>query len=78
MNMACTMFRMTPEEALAGATVHAAKALGLADRGVLEPGRRADFVVWDATEPAELAWTIAGRKPRQKKTAPDRGAVRPA
>ena len=63
MNMACTLFRMTPEEALAGATIHAARALGLQDRGVLEPGRRADFVVWDATEPAELAWTIAGRKP---------------
>ena len=65
MNMACTLFRMTPEEALAGATIHAARALGLGDRGVLEPGRRADFVVWDATEPAELSWTIAGRKPAQ-------------
>jgi len=63
MNMACTLFRMTPEEALAGVTIHAARALGLQDRGVLEPGRRADFVVWDATEPAELSWTIAGRKP---------------
>jgi imidazolonepropionase len=75
MNMACTLFRMTPEEALAGVTVHAARALGLDDRGVLEPGRRADFVVWDAAEPAELAWTIAGRKPRQMKTAPEAGAV---
>jgi imidazolonepropionase len=70
MNMACTLFRMTPEEALAGATVQAARALGLEDRGVLEPGRRADYVIWDATEPAELAWTIAGRRPRQVKTAP--------
>lgn len=64
LNMACTMFRMTPEEALAGATLHAAKALGLEDRGTLQPGKRADFVVWDAEEPAELSWTIAGRKPR--------------
>ena len=63
MNMACTLFRLTPEEALAGVTTHAARALGLQDRGVLEPGKRADFVIWDATEPAELAWTIAGRKP---------------
>jgi imidazolonepropionase len=78
MNMACTMFRMTPEEALAGATAHAARALGLDDRGVLEPGRRADFVVWDAAEPAELSWTIAGRRPRQRKTAPGHGAVAPA
>ena len=64
MNLACTLFRMTPEEALAGATVHAARALGLADRGELAPGKRADYVVWDAAEPAELAWTIAGRRPR--------------
>jgi imidazolonepropionase len=64
MNLACTLFRMTPEEALAGATVHAARALGLRDRGELAPGKRADYVVWDASEPAELAWTIAGRKPR--------------
>ena len=63
MNMACTAFRLTPEEALAGATVHAAKALGLGDRGVLEAGKRADYVVWDATDPAELAWMIAGRRP---------------
>lgn len=70
MNMACTMFRMTPEEALAGATVHAARALGLADRGTLEVGKRADFVVWDAAQPAELAWMIAGRKPLQIQTAP--------
>lgn len=64
MNMACTMFRLTPEEALAGATVHAAKALGLEDRGVLEAGKRADYVIWDAEDPAELSWSIAGRKPR--------------
>ena len=74
MNMACTQFGMTPEEALAGATVHAASALGLDDRGVLEPGRRADFVLWDAESPAQLAWMVAGQRPLQVKTAPA-GAV---
>jgi imidazolonepropionase len=68
MNMACTLFRLTPEEALAGATIHAARALGLQDRGVLEVGRRADFVVWEATEPAELAWMISGQRPREIRT----------
>ena len=60
MNMACTLFRMTPEEALRGATVNAARALGLADRGTLETGRRADFVVWNARQPAELCYWIGG------------------
>jgi imidazolonepropionase len=71
MNMACTLFRLTPEEALAGATIHAAKALGLGDRGVLEAGKRADYLIWDAEDPAELAWSIAGRKPRVVAPAPD-------
>lgn len=75
MNMACTLFRFTPEEALAGVTTHAATALGMSDRGVLEAGRRADFVVWDAQSPAELASTIAGQRPRQIRTAPETGAV---
>ncbi|MGZ5100526.1 MAG: imidazolonepropionase [Usitatibacter sp.] len=75
MNMACTLFRLTPEEALAGVTAHAASALGMSDRGVLEAGRRADFVVWDAESPAELAWMIAGQRPRQIQTAPETGAV---
>jgi imidazolonepropionase len=57
LNMACTLFRLTPEEALAGVTRHAATALGLAgDRGTLEPGKRADFVLWDIARPAELAY----------------------
>ncbi|HEX6834353.1 MAG TPA: imidazolonepropionase [Rudaea sp.] len=60
MNMACTLFRMTPEEALRGATVHAAKALGLDDRGTLAVGRRADFTVWDIGHPAELCYWIGG------------------
>jgi imidazolonepropionase len=56
LNMACTLFRLTVEEALAGVTRHAAAALGLAaERGTLEPGKRADLVVWDAAHPAELA-----------------------
>jgi imidazolonepropionase len=58
LNMACTLFRLTPEEALAGATRHAARALGLADRGVLAAGRRADFVLWDVAEPAQLAYAF--------------------
>lgn len=58
MNMACTMFRMTPAEALAGATVHAARALGLTDRGRIAPGQRADLAVWDIEHPAELSYRI--------------------
>lgn len=55
-HMACTLFRLTPEEALRGATVHAARALGLADRGLLAAGQRADFAVWDVQHPNELAY----------------------
>ena len=58
MNMACTLFRMTPEEALAGVTREAARALGLSDRGTLAAGRRADLAVWDVSAPAELAYRI--------------------
>jgi imidazolonepropionase len=63
LNMACTLFRLTPEEALAGVTCHAAAALGLSDRGVLEAGRRADFVVWAVQRPAELSYAM-GNNPR--------------
>jgi imidazolonepropionase len=63
MNMACTLFRLTPEEALAGATCHGAAALGLHDRGTLEVGKRADFAVWDVESPAHLPWQIAGLRP---------------
>ena len=56
LNMACTLFRLTPEEALRGATVHGAKALGLHDRGTLAAGQRADFVVWALVHQAELAY----------------------
>jgi imidazolonepropionase len=58
MNMACTLFRLTPEEALAGFTRHAARALGFADRGTIAPGLRADLCVWDVAQPAELAYRI--------------------
>ena len=58
MNMACTLFRLTPEEALAGATREAARALGLADTGRIAPGLRAHLAVWDVAHPAELAYRI--------------------
>ena len=58
MNMGCTLFRLTPEEALAGITCHAARALGLEDCGSIAIGKRADLAVWDVAEPAELAYRI--------------------
>ena len=58
MNMACTLFRLTPLEALQGATANAARALGLTDRGRIAPGRRADLCIWDADHPAELAYRM--------------------
>ncbi|HYG90018.1 MAG TPA: imidazolonepropionase [Azospirillum sp.] len=59
LNMACVLFRLTPEEALTGATRHAAQALGLAGtHGTLEAGKAADVVLWDIERPAELAYRI--------------------
>ena len=58
MNMGCTLFRMTPEEALAGVTRNAARALGLSDCGTIEVGKRADLAVWDVAHPSELAYRI--------------------
>ena len=60
MSLACTHFRLTPEEALRGATVHAARALGLKDRGRLVVGQRADFVRWRIGQPAQLAYWLGG------------------
>ena len=59
--MACTLFRLTPEEALRGVTVHAARALGLSDRGTLQTGQRADLAVWNVKQPAELCYWIGGQ-----------------
>ena len=58
LNMGCTLFRMTPEEALRGVTVNAAGALGLTDQGRLAAGQKADLAVWDVKHPAELAYRI--------------------
>ncbi|WP_211200546.1 imidazolonepropionase [Bosea caraganae] len=59
LNMACTLFRLTPEEALAGITRHAAKALGMqGEIGTLEPGKFCDLAIWDIERPAELAYRI--------------------
>ncbi len=65
MNMACTLFRTTPEEALRGATSNAAAALGLTDCGTLEAGKRADFVIWNVDHPAELSYWIGGNLARR-------------
>jgi len=66
LNMACTLFRLTPEEALRGVTQHAARALGLAaTRGTLEAGKRADFAVWALEHPNELAYWF-GHNPCQR------------
>ena len=60
MNMACTLFRLTPLEALTGATRNAARALGLADEiGTIEAGKRADLAIWNVEQPAELAYWMS-------------------
>ncbi|HGK4615501.1 TPA: imidazolonepropionase [Yersinia enterocolitica] len=64
LNMACTLFRMTPEEALAGVTCHAAQALGLQEtQGTLETGKLANWVHWPLSHPAELAYWLGGQLP---------------
>ena len=66
LNMGCTLFRMTPEEALAGVTTHAATALGLGhSHGTLEPGKAADFVAWHIERPADLAYWLGGDLPKR-------------
>lgn len=64
MQMACTLFRLTPTEVLRGVTVNAARALGQNDRGTLVVGARADFCLWNVREPAELCYWLGGVRPR--------------
>jgi imidazolonepropionase len=75
MSMAATLFRMTPEEVLAGVTRNAARALGLeAELGTLEEGKRADFALWPVAHPSELSYWIGGLKPLQVSSAVQSGA----
>ena len=66
MNMGCTLFRMTPEEVLAGVTKNAAAALEMSDTGVIEAGKRADLSIWNVQAPAELSYRI-GFNPLEKR-----------
>jgi len=67
MNMACTLFGLTPEEALAGMTANAARALGLEDEiGTLAPGKAADLAVWRLESIAELGYWIGLRGPERR------------
>jgi len=67
MNMACTLFRLTPAEALLGVTRHAARALGLqASHGTVEIGKWADLCLWDADAPAQLACAIGASPLRRR------------
>jgi imidazolonepropionase len=76
MNMACTLFRLTPFEALAGVTVHAAHALGLAhEAGTLEAGKLADFALWEIDRPGDLSYAIGAQPCRQ---VVNHGVPRPA
>ena len=64
--LACALFGLTPEEALAGVTREAARALGLSDEtGTLETGKRADFCIWDIGHPRELSYWLGGMKPAE-------------
>ena len=75
LNMACTLFRLTPEEALDGITREGARALGLLDEiGTLEPGKAADLAVWDVNSPAELSYWLGAPLLRERVFA---GAVTP-
>ncbi len=73
LHMACTLFRLTPKEAWAGVTVHAARALGLADRGQLAVGLRADLAIWGAEHPREMAYRFGVNPLRQRVFAGELG-----
>ena len=76
MNMACTLWRLTPQEALLGATIHAARALGMhEDIGSLEVGKRADLALWDIARPADLAYAMGSNPCR---SVVNGGVIRPA
>lgn len=63
LNMACTLFRLTPQEALRGVTQNAAKALGYGEsRGVIEVGYDADFSIWDIEHPADLSYQVGAKR----------------
>lgn len=66
LNLACTLFRLTPREALAGMTANGARALGLADVGRIAEGLRADLCVWDVARPTELAYAVQPGRLRQR------------
>jgi imidazolonepropionase len=67
MNMSCTLFGLTPDEALAGVTSHASRALGMRGRiGELAAGQQADFLVWDIESPAELVCEFGVNRLRQR------------
>jgi len=58
-NLACTLFGLTPQEAVAGMTVHAARALGLSDRGTLDIGKRSHLAIWNFDHPREIVYWLA-------------------
>jgi len=67
LNMACTLFRLTPEEALAGITREGARALGLLDDiGTLEIGKAADLAIWDVGSPPELSYWLGAPLLRER------------
>ncbi|MCD6003817.1 imidazolonepropionase [Vreelandella alkaliphila] len=66
LNLACTLFRLTPQEALAGMTTHGATALGLSGKGRIHEGAEADLCVWDIDAPAELAYAVQPGRLRQR------------
>ena len=66
LNLACTLFRLTPREALAGMTAHAAQALGAPELGRIAVGAPADLCLWDVQTPAELAYAVQPGRLRQR------------